>query len=86
MPLKCSTSDRIALIDTSLGLEIETHTNRLSMVKAVMDNGALGGGGCYGDDHHIAALNEIEYHLEKVRANIARQRADEALEDHTDEA
>lgn len=65
------TYQQLALVDaTGSGLEVETFDSRLEMVKAIMDNGALGGGGGYGDKKHQAALDEIAKWIPQVRRKI----------------
>lgn len=64
------TNQKVVLVEHRLGMEIEAFDSRLDMVLRLMDNGAIGGGGCYGDDKHQEALNTIEAHVAKVRRNI----------------
>lgn len=67
------TSEPVAVVENSgSGMKIETYFSLLEMVKEVMNHGGIGGGECYGDEKHLAALVEIESHLAEVRQAIKK--------------
>lgn len=73
------TDDDLVLVTrTRHGLQTETFKGRLVMVLEIMNNGALGGGNSYGDDHHKAALDAIEAQVAEVRKNIENHNNDES--------
>ena len=58
------------------GSECSAFKSRMDMVKQVMNNGAICGN-YYGSPEHLAALDDIEAHIAKVRESIAEDRAEE---------
>jgi hypothetical protein len=65
------TNEGIAVVkNTGRGMEIETYQSPVALVMSLMNSGSLGGGGCYGDDPHKAALDTLEKHLVYVRGRI----------------
>jgi len=70
------THEVIAVVkNTGRGMEIETYQSPLALVKSIMNSGSLGGGCCYGDEQHEAALDTIEKHLAYVRRMIEQHNA-----------
>jgi len=65
------THEGIAVVKNSgSGMEIETYQSPVALVMSLMNSGSLGGGGCYGDDPHKAALDTLERHIAYVRGQI----------------
>lgn len=64
------TDEKIAVVNCSNGLQIETYQSSLAMVLSVMNHGGIGGGNGYGCDEHKTALDTIEKHLAYVRGRI----------------
>lgn len=65
------TYEKIALLDASNGgLKIETFSTRLEVVTHLLSLGSIGGGVCYGEPSHLAALATIEKQIASVRDSI----------------
>ena len=73
------TSDNIAVIDRSSGLNITTHKTHFEMVMRYIATGVYGGG--YGSQDHRTALDHFERQIADQRANMLRQDAEEAEEE-----
>ena len=66
-------SCKIMIVEpTGKGMKTEGHAHRLDAVLAMIDNGSLGGGICYGCPEHIAALSVIEEQISNTRENIEK--------------
>lgn len=53
------------------GFEVDGYISELDAVKGLIDNGTLGGRTGWGSAEHKAALDQVEAHIIKVRADIA---------------
>lgn len=63
------TNEKIALIEASGGLMVETYASRLGAILELMNSGSIGDG-IYGSEAHLIALCKIEARLAEVVGKI----------------
>lgn len=65
-----STDKIMVLKSRHKGMDGCTYKDEISAVIGMLDNGSLGGGGSYGDEKHIAALDKIVHEITNIRLKI----------------
>lgn len=66
-----STSGTIAVMKARGGIEVSTYASELEAVKAMLNNGSLGGKGSYhGSALHVGALIQVEAAIASIREAI----------------
>jgi DNA segregation ATPase FtsK/SpoIIIE-like protein len=79
------TDESIAVVERHHGgLRVETYQTPLALIMSLMNSGYLAN--CsYGQEAHVAALNEIEKHLAHVREKIVKHNSEEGGDSDCDE-
>lgn len=78
MGMSVGGSTLVVVERTATGMQAYFYSSRLDAVKAMVANGALGGGLCYGDDEHKMALAAVEEQIAATRKRIAEMEAEDA--------
>lgn len=81
-----STNAKIAIVDTTQGMELLTFSNRLEAVCVLMENARIAPKPEYfASPSHEAAIRVIQKHCETVLKAIEKDRAEEDLIEHGQE-